>query len=394
MPLTAVVLDGEVQSALTIVRSLGTKGIKVICGSERASGMALHSRYARETFVYPSPREDVAGFVASVEGACRKETDGVVVFACSDACFLPISRERQRFGETVRVLARPEDVETAFDKLKTLELARSLGVNIPKTYKIENQEDLGRVVDRLAYPLVVKPRRSCTWVNGVGVKGTVKIVGNASELKDACHSHWRATGEWPLIQEYVDGEEFGVFYFYNQGKPVTWFAHKRLRSLSPYGGASCLRESIKMPEDLDRDARKLLDALHWNGVAMVEFKRGRDGKPRLMEINGRFWGSLPLAIWAGVDFPYQVYALANGQKEEAVGPYRIGVSSRHVLADFKHLLSVFFGSSVIGVARPEKWRTLKEFVKFGGPLRREDVYAWGDLKPTFWEVLDIIKRLP
>src|SRR5206468_12795896 len=78
------------------------------------------------------------------------------------------------------------------------------------------------------------------------------------------------------------------------------------------GSGSSLRESTPPPPDMAEAARTLLEALQWHGVAMVEFKRdARDGLPRLMEINGRFWNSLPLAIASGVDFPFLLYTLAR-----------------------------------------------------------------------------------
>jgi len=66
----------------------------------------------------------------------------------------------------------------------------------------------------------------------------------------------------------------------------------------------------------------------WHGVAMVEFKVSADGTPYLMEVNARFWGSLQLAIDAGVDFPWLLYQLATGRDVESDDDYVTGVKSR------------------------------------------------------------------
>jgi carbamoylphosphate synthase large subunit len=55
----------------------------------------------------------------------------------------------------------------------------------------------------------------------------------------------------------------------------------------------------------------LLKALKWHGVAMVEFRLRPDGTPVFLEVNGRFWTSLALAVHAGADFPVLLAKLAG-----------------------------------------------------------------------------------
>ena len=103
-----------------------------------------------------------------------------------------------------------------------------------------------------------------------------------------------------LLQERLVGPGVGVFACYHDGRPVALFSHRRLRERPPWGGVSVLCESAEVDPVAGEHATRLLDGIGWQGVAMVEFKRDlRDGVPKLMEINGRFWGSLQLAIDAG-----------------------------------------------------------------------------------------------
>ena len=113
-----------------------------------------------------------------------------------------------------------------------------------------------------------------------------------------------------LVQAYVSGKGQGLFALYDRGKPVAFFAHKRLREKPPSGGVSVLSESVKVPPNLYYMGRRILDPVQWHGVAMVEFKVADNGIPYLMEVNARFWGSLQLAIDAGIDFPWLLYPLA------------------------------------------------------------------------------------
>ena len=83
----------------------------------------------------------------------------------------------------------------------------------------------------------------------------------------------------------------------------------------------------------------LLEALHWRGAATVEFTRdARDGKPRLMQINGRLWNSLPLAVASGIDFPFLLYTLALQGTCPEQFDYRVGVRGRSLAPDAQRLL--------------------------------------------------------
>ena len=145
----------------------------------------------------------------------------------------------------------------------------------------------------------------------------------------------------------------------------------------PTGSGSSLRESIAPPEDMLAPARRLLEALEWHGVAMVEFKRDdRDGAAVLMEINGRFWNSLPLAVASGVDFPFLIYRLATeGACPERLD-YRVGVRGRWLAGDLRHLAEVLRGRPAEWSGPfPTRWRTLIDFVKPGGKdLHYDDLW--------------------
>jgi predicted ATP-grasp superfamily ATP-dependent carboligase len=125
---------------------------------------------------------------------------------------------------------------------------------------------------------------------------------------------------------------------YGQEGPVAWFAHRRLREKPPAGGVSVLCESVPVDPVMRGYAEGLLSAAGWFGPAMVEFRVDPDGKPWLMEVNGRFWGSLQLAIDCGVDFPWLLYQLCRGDQVAAPEHYEVGRRLRWLLGDLDHLL--------------------------------------------------------
>ena len=150
------------------------------------------------------------------------------------------------------------------------------------------------------------------------------------------------------------------------------FVHKRLREYPVTGGASTLRESVR--HDTLRDmGEALLKALNWFGVAMVEFKIDpRDGTPRLMEINPRFWGSLALAIEAGVNFPYLLLKMARGEKFKPVERYETGKKCRWLLpGDLLHFID-----------NPQRARLQPPFFKFWGADTVYDILSVRDPLPS------------
>jgi predicted ATP-grasp superfamily ATP-dependent carboligase len=151
---------------------------------------------------------------------------------------------------------------------------------------------------------------------------------------------------------------------YDRGKPVAFFAHKRLREKPPSGGVSVLSESVEVPPNLYDMGRRILDHVQWHGVAMVEFKVADDGTPYLMEVNARFWGSLQLAIDAGVDFPWLLYQLAQAKTLKEMQSYTVGVRNRWLLGDLLHLFLVLKRDTRLQVTPTEKWRAIRQFLHF------------------------------
>jgi hypothetical protein len=188
----------------------------------------------------------------------------------------------------------------------------------------------------------------------------------------------------------VRGAEYGFEALVKEGTVLRYVAHKRVRSLSPSGGAAVVKETIEPDARMKESAFALLRALSWTGVAMLEFKQSESGAFLLLEINGRFWGSLPLSIFAGCDFPLLYATLSRGEPlpRERPDAYVRGVRSRHLLGDIKHLLSVWFSKDPMrAIAYPSRVSSL---VSFLGSFfaSRYDVFAFSDPLPFFAEAFD------
>ena len=111
--------------------------------------------------------------------------------------------------------------------------------------------------------------------------------------------------------------------------PIALFQHRRLKEFPRSGGVSVVAIAEPVDSLLADHAMRLLKALEWEGVAMVEFRVDRPTqRVALMEVNGRYWGSLQLSILAGVDFPWYQWQVAHAQSSDVPVCYRTGVTAR------------------------------------------------------------------
>ena len=356
-----LVLDGNENQAVAAVRSLARAGHRVHVGADTAWSKAGWSRAAAGRFVYPSPQHDGDAFVARLADEASRER-GTLVLPMTERSTLPLSRERQLLAASgARVVLPPhETVLRAFDKAYTTELATSLGLAVPRTWTIECDADARAHAADLPYPVVVKPRSSEEPASAGAVRttGAPAYARNRAEFLDA----WKSIStrcRAALVQEFVEGDGVGFFALMRDGEPRGEFAHRRLRDVRPTGSGSALRVSTPAAGPIREQGLAMLRALHWHGVAMVEFRERRDGTPVFLEVNGRFWNSLALAVYAGLDFPALVAQLAEHGDLHRPPPYRVGVRCRWLLGDLRHLVEVWRGAPAkFPGAYPARWPTL------------------------------------
>jgi len=282
-----------------------------------------------------------------------------------------------------------ETVQIAHDKGALVSLAEEKGIPIPKTVVVREPDDLRSAIRHVGLPAVVKARFSRfplggQWRNG----GGVHYVHTAAEL-DKAYRAVRELVPLPLVQEYIPGDGRGVFVLMNRGQLRAAFAHRRIREKPPGGGVSVLSESVVLDSQLLEHSERILEFLKWHGVAMVEFRRdARDGVSKLLEINGRFWGSLQLAVDAGVDFPYLLYRLAVDGDVEPVFTYEVGMRLRWWLGDLDWLFLRLRERG--GVAA--QLGAILEFLKPTGKMTKAEVFRRDDPAPALVELSQYLRQ--
>ena len=380
-----LITDGDTRQALAATRSLGSKGHEVVVLADRSRSLGGASRYCKSAESGPAAIDDSDGFVTSVATLARQwQVD--LLLPMTEISTLLLTRHRDRLPPHCRLpFPDHESVRRASNKAEVLVLAQQLGVPVPESVTLGCREDLDDLAGSLRYPRVVKPARSRVLTASGWLSNSVCYAYDEPGLRQLL-SELPPESYPVLLQERIVGAGVGVFMLCDHGRSVAYFAHRRLREKPPSGGVSVLCESAPADPVAVGHASRLLESLEWHGPAMVEFKSdSRDGSLRLMEINGRFWGSLQLAIDAGVDFPSLVADMAEGRTPAEPPAYRTGVRCRWLAGDLDSLLLVLLkrrGRANIPPGHPGRLRTLRSFLQFRDQQQRLEIERRDDLGPA------------
>jgi predicted ATP-grasp superfamily ATP-dependent carboligase len=391
-----LVLDANENQAVAAVRALAIAGHRAFAGADASWSKAGWSRACAGTFVYPPPEHDAAAFVGSIARQSAR-VPGTLVLPMTERTTLPLSAARDAIAAAGGRMVLPSHatVLRTFDKQETTRIARALHVDVPLTTTVASAADLRASETSLRYPVVLKPRSSQEIVGaGVRTTGGPVYARDAAELRAAWADLSRRCAS-ALVQEYVEGEGVGYFALMRGGELRAEFAHRRIRDVRPTGSGSSLRVSIAPPPRVRAAALAILSALGWHGVAMVEFRVRADGTPVFLEVNGRFWNSLALAIHAGMNFPGLVARLAENGDVPLTTEYREGVRCRWLLGDARHLVEVLRGAppSFPGVF-PARLPTLASVLTPSSGTHHDN-FEWRDPLPELGDWLHfLLRKLP
>lgn len=386
-----LVLDGEQRSALAVVRSLLRTRFTVNVTAHRAWSLAGSARGASRFTLRADPLTEPRGYAEEVS-ALAKSRDIALVIPVTDASAGALLANRDILPPTAALpFASAAVYDAASDKVTVHRHASRLGIGIADSVVLERPDDPPPDDPRL-YPGVIKPHRSV--VGGATKQRTsVQFV----ESHDDCLRKLSALdpAAFPvLIQRRIHGAGEGIFIARWQGRTIARFAHRRLREKPPAGGVSVYRESIIPEPAVMAACDALLDALQWDGVAMIEGKRDAEsGRWCVMEINGRFWGSLQLAIDAGVDFPtILARAVLEGVLPDPP-PWRPGVRLRWEWGDVDHLLLRLLRSKERLSLPPDAPGRLKTLIQWCAVLPGRDKLEVLRLRDPLPFVAETLERL-
>jgi predicted ATP-grasp superfamily ATP-dependent carboligase len=380
-----IVLGIETQIGLGIVRELGAAGVAVIGITHQADAIGLSSRFLTKGVVVDAPRsEQLLSEIRSLG-----ETHGkCFLLTVSEANMDWLSKNRERLGSVTPILPSNESLAIVMDKRRTLAAAIEVGIPVPLTIQPLSMDHVASIALSFPFPAILKWSDPNTVASTLLAHGLellkIEYANCAEDLLASCE-RYRPVGCWPLIQQYHVGGGLGQFFFMRNGEAIRRFQHRRVAEWPPEGGLSSVCESIPLAEHqpLQEQSIAMLRHIGWDGVAMVEYRLDDEtGIATLMEINGRFWGSFPLAVQCNAGFALLAYMTQGRGLTVALPPLREGIRCRMVSTELKRLVRIFFQPNRI---LDRAYRTVRsaELARFLADFVRPGVcyYVWSASDP-------------
>jgi len=394
-----IVLGVESQIGLGIVRELGAAGVPVIGMTHDPHAIGLASRYLSRAVIVATPRSQQT--VDTINELAREVGD-CCLLTVSEVTLEWLQSQRHQFRGVVPILPSPEALAIVLDKQRTLAIAREVGIRVPESTEPMSMADVERIARSFAFPAVLKwkdpariaPRLSAHKLDLV----KAEYVNTAEEFLQAAR-RYEPVGSWPLVQEYCAGRGLGQFFFMHRGQAVRRFQHLRIAEWPPEGGFSSVCDSVPLDQhvELQQKSIALLQRIGWEGVAMVEYRLDADtGVSRLMEVNGRFWGSFPLAVQCKAGFALLAYSLQGRGEMPALQRLRERIRSRMVATELKRLLRIWLQADRIRDRRfvvrplPELWRFVRDFFR---PRVHYFVWSLDDPKPFVRDMQNVLRKV-
>jgi predicted ATP-grasp superfamily ATP-dependent carboligase len=392
-----IVLGLETQIGLHIVRELGQAGVPVIGIASSAHSIGLRSRYLWQGVVVQEPRSPALlqqlQALARAHGPC-------CLLAVSEVNLAWLNQHREALGGLKPQVADPDKLAIVLDKQRTLALAREIGIQVPESREPATLEEALALAEDFPFPAVVK------WSDPNEVAPALRKLGLSLVKAEYVYTpeQWRQLaqryaplGRWPLLQRYCAGQGLGQFFFMHQGRALRRFQHLRVAEWPPEGGFSSVCDALPLDQHqaLQERSIALLQRIGWEGVAMVEY---RWDAPRdeavLMEINGRFWGSFPLAAQAGAGFALLSYQAGSGLPFANLPPPRAPLRCRMLSTELKRLVRLLLHPERVAdrafqVSRP---RVLLDFLlNYLRPRVCYYVWSWRDPLPFFTDLRNLLR---
>jgi predicted ATP-grasp superfamily ATP-dependent carboligase len=377
--LKILITNGAYKNTLCAIRSLGQKGYTVDVVAHHRMAIGFFSKHCHQKHIIPT-LENKAIFIEQLIQILKKETyDVLLPVGYPQTAW--ISEYADKLKPYVHIpVASWDKIQIFQDKKQTQELAQSLDIPTPKTFYLtplmqaQYSDEIDVITGSINFPLVLKYKNE-------GQNHAIVYVKNKEELK---HEYLKLAtirpNDLPMIQEYLDGKGAGFFALYDNGVCKQYFMHERIREYPVSGGASSCAQSIDN-EELKYYGLKILDTLKWHGVAMVEFKFGKNTegvlKPYLLEVNPKFWGSLDLSEAAGVGFVEKTVLMAMNKPFPNNEPFQKNIQ-------FSWL---FDGDLLHGIETGQAFKIMKGW--FSGHLKTNIILS--DPLPS---IIVIIKNIP
>jgi predicted ATP-grasp superfamily ATP-dependent carboligase len=386
----ALVLDLDTRAGLCMARSLGRAGYAVAVAARDGKASGMRSRYASQRVVLPDPSADFREHTrALIDALASQRPDATLPSIDSSVEALHTNREAVgRF--TAPALGSFDAVEIALSKERTIEIAHSLAIPVPRSTSVSDPADFDVAVAEIGLPCVLKPERSWRSSGAGGERLSPLVVSDMNEAHRMGAGLARVDAP-VLVQELAVGDRETIKLFRDRGRTLVRMAMLVDRAWPPLGGSSVMRRTISPPADVLDHAERLVAEVGLDGYSEVEFRRDAHGRPLLMEINPRLSQSVEVAVRAGVDFPRMQFEWARGGSiPEPPGPI-LGLRVGWLSGDLRLL------TGALGAGPPPRPRLLPTLDAIASDYvihrARIEGFDTHDLKPVLGSVGFALGRL-
>jgi predicted ATP-grasp superfamily ATP-dependent carboligase len=391
----AIVIGVDSPIGLTVIRELGKRGVPVIGVGSSKYSVGGASRYLKHFFRRPETRT-----IAEWLPGLIRQYDAKAVLAISESDLLQLAEMPDDIEGCQILTPRQPQLGEVLDKSRTMAVARDLGLDTPDSWQPSAEDDFAEIARVLAYPLAIK------WNDPQAIGPVlsehqiafekIEYAANAEELLGILRRYDNVQA-WPLVQSYCPGTGFGQMLLMRNGKAALTFQHRRLHEWPVTGGVStlCTNEAPERHRDQLAKSEKLLRAINWDGPAMVEYRYDPEtGRYCLMEVNGRFWGSLPLAHHSGAFFAWETYAgRILGLEVDETSQSSRSIKACYLIPETKRLAQIL-RQDVEPKGYAERIMILGGYIRDRlNPRMHYYIFSWRDPKPCIVDMIGIIVRL-
>lgn len=276
----------------------------------------------------------------------------------------------------------PEIAWKILDKAATLNVAQKCGLSIPKTRVVSNSAQLFELRSCFSFPWVLKPARK-----ELNIEETKSLTLKTADEVAARFPTAKEFATPMLLQEYCGGHGVGVEILLHNGECVAVFQHRRLKEFPYTGGFSVSAIAEGVDPLLVQRSLTLLRALHWEGLAMVEFKIDAKGDAVLMEINGRYWGTISLPIYSGVNFPVYQWQVVHGETPARLPDYALGTKWRWTAGHMLRLHDLVLAARKSKAARAKLFENTAQASGPAGATKYDALFSLSDPMPAVLDAL-------
>lgn len=360
-----IVTLGRARGSLAAVRALHDAGWIVGVGTPTGDGMVTASRWCDRRHVVPRPRGDGEQFIEGVGQAV--DAGGYdVVFGGADDWMAALATYRQHIP--TQVAHPPGDVVAgALDKVGLAERAAAVGLAAPHTVDATSE-----AMANWHGPVVVKCRAH--W--RPGQRYAYRVEARRYPDTAAADNHvrfLREVGLEPVLQAPINGRLCALIGLMDGGRLVGRVQQRTWRLWPTPSGVSARAETVPVDKHLAAQASALLAGLGWDGLAELQFLVDEAGVHRLIDLNGRFYGSMSLALAAGGNLVDAWGRQALGHAPLPLSDGCPGVRLAWVAGDLRRAFTEQRGGLVRDLASTARWA-------WGA---QESVWDLRDLRPIW-----------